>query len=547
MHTPTFERLREAAIDFGLGVVLVESNFVVWWANPAFLALIGFNLEDVQGRDIRDFREDERALYPERMSSFAAEYVDGFGDRVAVTTTVLPVFDGTTWAGNVLLEQPAGEVTGEVEVLRQSLMSTESLLKESKLLYQALYENSTDLIQSTNTRGELMFVNESWRRLLGYSEREATRLTMADVLAPGQDEMLRLFRGEVPPPRERVRLEMRTRSAQRLWVEGTVSYRHVQGRVVGTHAIFADITERERLQRMKDEFVAMVNHELRTPLTSIIGSLNLIVDGVVAVEPDARRFIEIALRNANRLSTLVQEVLDFEKLAAGKLQVEVQPIVLGPFLRELREDYAGFATTRQVEIAVPEASDDVVAQTDPALLRHVVGNFLANAVRFAGADAIVRFGVEAMGSAVRVWVHDRGDGLGIAFRANAFQPFEQDVDISGGTGLGLSIAASMAERLDATVGFVSFTGVGSTFFVDLSADSSVPPVEFRSSALSPADLVLELGRHPRVRLHIEPGDDAERLLLELTTSRAPMTIVVPAEHAERIAADHLVVEVQNDQ
>jgi PAS domain S-box-containing protein len=161
-------------------------------------------------------------------------------------------------------------------------------LHESEERYRDLFENSTDLIQSVNNDGRFEYVNAKWLEALGYTREEIKQLTLMDILRKDQvphcNELFeRVRNGEAL---DRVETVFVSKDGREILVEGNVNGQFKNGQFVATRAIFRDITERKKIERMKDQFVSMVSHELRTPLTSIRASLGLLASGVIGALPE---------------------------------------------------------------------------------------------------------------------------------------------------------------------------------------------------------------------------------------------------------------------
>jgi signal transduction histidine kinase len=232
------------------------------------------------------------------------------------------------------------------------------------------------------------------------------------------------------------------------------------------------IEERDRLERLKNEFISVVSHELRTPLTSIHGSLNLAVEGRLGeLPPEARRFLEIAYRNSQRVVRLVNEILDLQKIESGEIALQPRPVELGPLLEDAVEANHAYARRFDVEIALDGEAPAAKVLVDPDRLLQVLANLLGNAARFSPRGETVRVRATRRAGLVRVSVSDRGPGIPEAFRARVFEKFAQaDASASGrreGSGLGLSISKAIVERLGGRIGFESEVGRGTTFHVEL--------------------------------------------------------------------------------
>lgn len=230
-----------------------------------------------------------------------------------------------------------------------------------------------------------------------------------------------------------------------------------------------DITERKRIEQMKNEFVSAVSHELRTPLTSISGSLKLIVSGMLGELPDnVKNMLSIAHKNALRLTLLINDLLDMEKLLAGKMVFDMRGQSLLPIIEQSLEGNAAYADTFGVRLALQSDVGDLQVLLDAQRLQQVLANFISNAVKFSPAGGQVDIQVTCMEKHVRIAVIDHGPGVSDEFRARIFQKFSQadssDSRQRGGTGLGLAISKAFVERMQGVIGFDSELGKGATFF-----------------------------------------------------------------------------------
>jgi len=230
--------------------------------------------------------------------------------------------------------------------------------------------------------------------------------------------------------------------------------------------------ERKRLERLKDEFVSTVSHELRTPLTSIYASLGLLMGKTAGILPEsARRLLEIAYTNSQRLVRLINDILDIEKLESGHVIFDLRRIEVRPLVEKTIEDMRGFAEGHNVRIRIDDSSAIAAVRADADRLAQVVTNLLSNAVKFSPPDTEVVVTIEKDSDFVRILVRDHGLGISTGFKSRVFERFAQaDATSSrrkGGTGLGLSIVKQIVERLGGEVGFDDATGGGTTFHVGL--------------------------------------------------------------------------------
>ncbi|MGO1075489.1 response regulator [Inquilinus sp. CA228] len=255
------------------------------------------------------------------------------------------------------------------------------------------------------------------------------------------------------------------------------------GRTVSV-CILRDMTERHRLDQLKNEFVSTVSHELRTPLTSIRGSLGLIVAGAAGGLPDkAKSLLEIAHKNSERLVGLVNDILDIEKIESGRMEFRHDRLEAGVLVEQAVEANQAYAAQHEVEYRITTRPDlPLPVQGDADRLIQVLTNLLSNAAKFSPAGSTIEVAVELLaglgGRQARIGVRDRGAGIPEEFRSRIFQRFAQadasDVRRKGGTGLGLSIAKAIVERHGGRIGFEPAEGGGTRFWFTLPLLAEAP-------------------------------------------------------------------------
>lgn len=241
----------------------------------------------------------------------------------------------------------------------------------------------------------------------------------------------------------------------------------LQGKeITGAVVAFQDITERRRIERMKGEFMAVVSHELRTPLTSLRGALGLLGSGRMGQLPESgARMLGIALSNAERLGRLVNDILDLEKLNAGRFHLDRKMHNLAEVAQQAMDVVRPVADRAQVHLECTLANVQVWCDADRILQTMI--NLLGNAVKFSPAGSTVGLEVRQQDSQVRVLVRDQGRGIPADKMEVIFEQFEQvdasDVREKGGTGLGLPICRGIVHQHGGRIWVESTLGQGSLF------------------------------------------------------------------------------------
>lgn len=226
----------------------------------------------------------------------------------------------------------------------------------------------------------------------------------------------------------------------------------------------------EKASQARRDFVASVSHDLRTPVNIIFGMADMALD--VAVTAEQREFVETIKRAAGQLHALLNDLLDFSKIDAGVVDLAPRRFALRPWLETVLEPHLREAAAKRVQlVAAVDGGVPESVVSDPDRLRQVLGNLVANAVKFTDVGQIAVNLSLAAGNgrapSLRCEVRDTGIGIAPEESAHVFEPFAQAVATSrshGGSGLGLAICRRLAEQMGGAIGVESTVGRGSTFW-----------------------------------------------------------------------------------
>ncbi|MCK1678514.1 response regulator [Bradyrhizobium sp. 147] len=350
-------------------------------------------------------------------------------------------------------------------------------LKEAEERARSLFEQQGDLIVLRDTSGRITFANDAYCALAGQA-RSALVGTRFDFDVLEQGDSARESSGT------RVHDQKIATPLGARWIAWREGYvRRDAGQPAELQSVGRDVTDRTETERAlsdardqadaanraKSRFLAMASHEIRTPLNGIIGMGSLLLDTMLT--PEQTTYARAVKTSGEALMALIEELLDYSKIEAGKLDLEQRPFALSTLVEEITELLAPRAQAKSLEIAsyIDERLPlEVVG--DAARLRQVLLNLAGNAIKFTasgGVALIVEPGMRP--NEISFLVRDTGIGIASEAQSRIFREFEQaDERVArtyGGTGLGLSISERIVKRMGGRITLESEPGKGSTFEV----------------------------------------------------------------------------------
>lgn len=348
----------------------------------------------------------------------------------------------------------------------------------SEQQYRNLIESVREVIFQIDDNGRLMFLNPAWEDITYFKIEETLGRNFLDFVHHDDiDQAFAIFQKLCDCDITSFKGELRfyNKKGYFCWFELTIQSEVDEStnklRFTGT---LNDITERRRIAQVQSEFVSVVSHELRTPITSIRGALAILDSGKAGnVSETQLKLIQIAHKNSQRLITLVNDILDMEKLMAGKMSLNMESINLISLVELAIESNTSYAQTYNTKLVLCEHPEEAMVIADPDRLMQVLTNLLSNAAKFSPADRVVEIYITHEAKTIKVSVKDYGPGIPIEFRARIFSAFAQadssDTRKQGGTGLGLKISKTLIEKMGGTIDFESEIGAGSCFWFSLPA------------------------------------------------------------------------------
>jgi two-component system phosphate regulon sensor histidine kinase PhoR len=245
----------------------------------------------------------------------------------------------------------------------------------------------------------------------------------------------------------------------------------------GAVAVLHDVTEKERSETTRRDFVANVSHELRTPLTCITGYVETLLDDN-SLSSQTREFLQIILKNASRMNRLTEDLLALASVESGDYKLNLQKVPASTLVEEAVGSLAGLVLDSALTLEVGETTDEPV-MTDLDALSQVFGNLIENAMKYGKAGGRIRVGVRKQDGLIEFYVQDFGSGIAYEHLPRIFERFYR-VDKarsreSGGTGLGLAIAKHIVHAHGGDIRCESELGFGATFLFRLPAVAPAAP------------------------------------------------------------------------
>ena len=341
----------------------------------------------------------------------------------------------------------------------------------------AVIDNIIDGIITIDDNGAIESVNPAARNIFGYTDEEVigqnVKMLMPEPYHHEHDTYLNNY---ITTGKKKIigignEVVGRRRDGSTFPLELAVSEVLIDGNrhFVG---ITRDITDRKRNEQLQKEFVSTVSHELRTPLTSISGTLGLLAGNALGEIPEqAKSLIDVAYKNSTMLASLINDLLDMDKLVAGKMEFTLKLQSIMPLIKQSLEANQAYGDKYHVTFNLISTAD-VQVECDAGRLTQVLNNFLSNAAKFSPSGGHVDIAVIVKDHCLRVEVIDQGEGIPEKFKNRIFKKFSQadssDTRLKGGTGLGLSISKELIERMNGKIGFDSEEGKGTCFYFEFS-------------------------------------------------------------------------------
>ncbi|MGD9682634.1 MAG: ATP-binding protein [Candidatus Obscuribacterales bacterium] len=372
---------------------------------------------------------------------------------------------------------PVLEGDDELSRLDQVFHQMAGQLKEAHRKERALIDNARDMICSIDESSRFVAVNPASGKLLACPPEDLLRLPFVDIVAAEQVaptlEYLDRVKDAEPPDAFETRLKRRDGN-----IIDVLLSAHFSRDEASIFCVIHDITERKEAERLRQEVVAMVTHDLRTPLSTVANIFDFLGRGDFGkLSEKGDKYVDSGVRNINRMMTLVNDLLDIEKLKTGSVDLEVRAVNLSGCLRNCAGLYLALGADEGIDVTVDSEDEDLKILADEDKLSRLLNNLVANAVKFSPRGGTVKIYLSRRDDDAIVSVSDQGPGIPEDVIERVFERFFQVQKSSRkglGSGLGLAIVKAIADAHGFRVWAESAEGSGSSFKLLVPGRSILP-------------------------------------------------------------------------
>ncbi|KAI9135104.1 PAS domain S-box protein [Acaryochloris sp. CCMEE 5410] len=484
-------------------IISVDGSFTITLFNQGAEKMFGYRRQDILGQPLHKLLPDDLVIsHQSQMQQFGDPSVDP-SMATQMGTRRRPITaqrrDGTYFTAEASISKlQLGEEQVFTAILRditerlEAQASLTQLTRQNELILNSMGEGLCGL----DLQYHITFVNPAAAEMLGYAipdlidqPIEIILGTHPQLLKNDEDATYPFEDSLVSGTTHRfITDEFRRRDGTLFPVEYVSTPIREQDGITGAVITFKDTSDRQVVERMKDEFISVVSHELRTPLTSIHGSLRMLTSGLLSPHSDkSQRLLNIAVDSTDRLVRLINDILDVERIESGQVSMTKYPYNISDLMTQSADTMQGMATQMQVTLKVTPLS--VLTDVDGDRIVQTMTNLLSNAIKFSRPGGIVEMNAHLMpqqspscalatepdatslspadAPQVCIWIRDQGRGIPPDKIDTIFERFQQadssDARDHEGTGLGLAICQSIVHQHGGQIWVESQPGKGSTF------------------------------------------------------------------------------------
>jgi PAS domain S-box-containing protein len=381
---------------------------------------------------------------------------------------------------------------------------------------QAILEGIADGVLVLDVNRQVILMNSAAARILGLDASTVEGQHLREILERAEsnvDQALarqlynRLVTGmehfsslEPPEEGETPSLDFRMEADEKVIVVNLSPVSLTSGELPSLVTVLRDISREAEVERLKNEFISTVSHELRTPMTSIKGYTDLLVsERVGPLSEQQLRFVQVIKNNADRLTALVNDILDISRIETGRIKLQIEPLDLGELINEVIDNFQGQMVEKSLELILDVPPSLQLVRGDESRVTQILENLTSNAWKYTAEGGQITVRARVVDDFVQVDVTDSGIGIDPKDIPHIFDRFyrteQAEVQAVNGSGLGLSIVRMFVELLGGKIWIESELGQGSTFSFTLPLDVEAPLEPCDEDVTGPKVLVVDDDEH----------------------------------------------------
>lgn len=365
----------------------------------------------------------------------------------------------------VMTNDEIGELARAFNGMSKQLKYNIHALHHEKEQLSSILSSMADGVITLSVDGEIIITNPPAEKILQYWYQEL--LLRSDLLTSLPPDLEQLFQNVIQSECDQT-AEITLKNGS--WVV-VMTPLYNQTKIRGVVAVFRDMSEERRLNKMRKDFITNVSHELRTPISMLQGYSEAILDGIPSTEEERNELVQIIYDESVRMSRLVNELLDLARIDGGFTELHIEELEVVAFLNRVVNKFHGIAREQQVEISVQSDEKEIMGYFDPDRMEQVFTNLIDNAIQHLEQDGKVDVIVEAKQHEMVIKIQDNGSGISeqdLPYVFNRFYKADKARTRGrAGTGLGLAIVKNIVEAHRGKVFVTSIEGQGTTFTIVL--------------------------------------------------------------------------------
>lgn len=369
-----------------------------------------------------------------------------------------------------------GQLGNVFNYLTERLDSTLIEISSEKSKLNAIINHMEDAVVAVDVSGHIIHHNPMFIRLLHLTQDDLQGSIYDNIIRSYSEELLfgEILSKTVPETKENIVFE---NDKKQILKASPALFRDEYGRISGAVVVIQDITESQRLENMRKEFVANVSHELKTPITTIKSYSETLLSGAIEDRAMAHHFVSVIEKEADRMSALVKDLLQLSQMDYNNVKWDMRTLEILPLIQECVQKLSLYAQEKKQVIRIENTCDPAKVHGDRSKLEQVFINLISNAIKYTPEQGKIYLSTKVVDKSVYIYVTDSGIGIPSEDLKHIFDRFYR-VDkgrsrAQGGTGLGLAIAKNIIEEHNGSIRVQSEIGKGSRFTVCLPVDNSV--------------------------------------------------------------------------